>query len=121
MINFHNFDNPSLANYLFSTSTVCGYDKQGNPWYEEELIEIRLQGLIVQEFIAKSVFFENALLGYIQECPDRTWLSHSAYNEPIRDIEVFGFINEFYAVVYLHQMIKTVYPDAIGEHPRLFS
>lgn len=114
-----NFDLESLKNYQFIIGMPCGYDQQGNAWEELGLTKMRKKGLIVKEYSQKNVFFENTLLGYIQECLDGTWLAHSAYNEPITDIEIFGFINEFYAVRYLHQFIKQVYPNEIGDFPLL--
>ncbi len=34
-------------------------------------------------------------------------------------MEVFGFPNEFYAIRFLHQVVKTQYPDEVGEIPQL--
>ncbi len=34
-------------------------------------------------------------------------------------VEIFSFINEFYAIRFLHQVVKTQYPDEVGEMPQL--
>ncbi len=119
MEKYYTFILTSLRNYTFTIGMSCGYDQQGNAWEELELTEMRKKGLIVKEYFQKHVFFQNTLLGYIRECLDDTWLAHSPYNEPTRDIEIFGFLNEFYAVRYLHQVVKTLYPDEIGDFPCL--
>lgn len=119
MEKYYTFTPASLRNYRFTIGMPCGYDQQGNTWEELELAEMRKKGLIVKEYFQKVVFFENTLLGYIQECLDGTWLAHSSYNEGTRDIEIFGFLNEFYAVRYLHQVVKKLYPNEIGDFPCL--
>ncbi|NJR19364.1 MAG: hypothetical protein HC785_29260 [Calothrix sp. CSU_2_0] len=98
----------------------CGYDHQGNDWKEPELTSMRKRGLIVKEYPYKTILFENILLGYVHECLDDTWSAHSPYNAlSVGDMEISGFINEFYAVRYLHQVIKANYPEEIGDLPCL--
>ncbi len=116
----YNFTLKSLINYTFTVSMSCGYDQQGRSWKEPELTSMRKKGLIVKEYPYKTVFFENILLGCIKECLDGTWSAHSPYNAlSVGDIEISGFIDEFYAVRYLHQVIKANYPDEIGDFPCL--
>ncbi|MBH8563515.1 hypothetical protein I8748_15190 [Nostoc sp. CENA67] len=120
-VDHHNFGLVSLKDYTFTLGKElsCGYDEQGRKWEEPELTEIRKKALIVKECPRKDVFFENIVLGYIQKCLDDTWLAHSPYTSPNMDMDICGFIDEFYAVRYLHQVIKSVYPDEIRDVPRL--
>lgn len=122
-IEHYSFASSSLEGYTFTLSEVMsyGYDQQENIWQGDELIEKCKKGLIIKEFSQKVVFFERILLGCIQECPDSTWLAHSPYTTPILDFNILGFLNEFYAIRYLHQIIKANYPAQIGDIPQLGS
>lgn len=113
-----NFTPEPLENYTFTLTQEleCGYDREGVIRQEPELAEMRKKGLIITASPRESVFFENILLGYLQECLDGTWLAHSPYNAfDLGDTAVFGFINKFYAVRYLHLVVKVQYPDEIGD------
>lgn len=123
---YHDFNSNLLQAYFFDLSKdneiACGYDRQGLAWRGQELAEMRMKGLIVKECPCKHVFLKNlkSLLGYIQECFDGTWLAHSVYYPPNMDgMEVTGFINEFYAVRYLHQVAFAKYPQELGDPPCL--
>jgi hypothetical protein len=108
----------SLENYTFTFTQGldCEYDREGLVVQEPEVAEMRKKGLIITADSRQSVFFENILLGYLQECLDGTWLAHSPYNAfDLGDTAVFGFINKFYGVRYLHQVVKAQYPDEIGD------
>jgi hypothetical protein len=112
-----NFVFESLDDYTFPLSkSSYGYDREGFIWKDSELIEKQEKGLICTANPRQDVFFENILLGYIQECLDGTWLGHSPYNAfNLGDVAIFGFVNKFYAVRYLHQITKILYPDEIGD------
>jgi hypothetical protein len=90
----------SLKNYLYSIGDSCGYDDRGNTWCGSDLEEMRKKGLITLEFPMKHILFGYGVLGYIRECPDGTWLAHHCSTE----VEILGFVDEFYAVLYLHQL-----------------
>ncbi|MEG4312217.1 hypothetical protein QUB36_28675 [Microcoleus sp. AT8-B1] len=116
--NVINFTPEPLENYTFTLTQEldCGYDREGVIRQEPELAEMRKKGLIITAIPRERVFFENILLGYLQECLDGTWLAHSPYNAfDLGDTAVFGFINKFYAVRYLHLVVKVQYPDEIGD------
>lgn len=121
----HDFNSNLLQAYFFISTDDeigCGYDRQGIAWRGKELAERRMKGLIVKECPCKHVFLKNlgSLLGYIQECFDGTWLAHSVYYPPNMDgMAVAGFINEFYAVRYLHQIAFATYPQEVGYPPCL--
>ncbi|WP_377479963.1 MAG: hypothetical protein P2A85_11505 [Microcoleus anatoxicus] len=113
-----NYTPDSLENYTFTLSQKldCGYDRQGLVWQGLEVEEMRKKGLIITADSRQGVFFENMLLGYLQECLDGTWLAQSCYNAfDLGDTAVFGFVNKFYAVRYLHQVVKAKYPNEIGD------
>ncbi|MEG4169609.1 MULTISPECIES: hypothetical protein [unclassified Microcoleus] len=108
----------SLEDYTFTLTQEldCEYDREGLVVPEPEVAEMRRKGLIITADSRQCVFFENILLGYLQECLDGTWLAHSPYNPfGLGDTAVFGFINKFYGVRYLHQVVKVQYPDEIGD------
>ena len=113
-----NYTPDSLENYTFTLTQKldCGYDREGLVVQEPEAEEMRKKGLIITADSRQGVFFENMLLGYLQECLDGTWLAHSCYNAfDLGDTAVFGFINKFYGVRYLHQVVKAKYPNEIGD------
>jgi len=113
-----NFTTEPLEDYTFTLTQElsCGYDREGVMRQGSELTEMCKKGLIITSSPRESVFFENILLGYIQECLDGTWLAHSCYNAfDLGDTAVFGFVNKFYAVRYLHQVVKSQYQDEIGD------
>lgn len=113
-----NYTPDSLEDYTFTLAQEldCEYDREGFVVQEPEVAEMRKKGLIITADSRQCVFFENILLGYLQECLDGTWLAHSPYNAfDLGDTAVFGFINKFYAVRYLHQIVKVQYPDEIGD------
>ncbi|MEZ2277232.1 MAG: hypothetical protein ACBR12_09985 [Microcoleus sp.] len=108
----------SLEDYTFTFTQEldCEYDREGLVVQEPEVAEMRKKGLIITADSRQCVFFENILLGYLQQCLDGTWLAHSPYNAfDLGDTAVFGFINKFYAVRYLHLVVKVQYPDEIGD------
>jgi hypothetical protein len=100
MDTYFKFNSQSLKNYLYSIGAFYGYDKQGKTFYASDLEQMRQKGLITQEFPIKNILSWNGILGYIRECPDSTWLAHHCSTE----IEIFGFANELYAVLYLYQL-----------------
>lgn len=113
-----NFTPDSLEDYTFTLTQEldCEYDREGLVVQKPEVAEMRKKGLIITADSRQSVFFENILLGYLQECLDGTWLAHSPYNAfGLGDTAVFGFINKFYGVRYLHQVVKVQYPNEIGD------
>ncbi len=113
-----NFTPNSLEDYTFTLTQGldCEYDREGLVVQEPEVAEMRKKGLIITANSRQCVFFENILLGYLQECLDGTWLANSPYNAfGLGDTAVFGFINKFYGVRYLHQVVKAQYPDEIGD------
>jgi hypothetical protein len=116
----YKFPSSDLQRYTFTLSdiTAYGYDQQRVIWQGSELEELRNQGLIVKECPRMNVFFEDILLGSVQECLNGTWLAHSPYTTPDLDLNVLGFANEFYAIRFLHQIIKTKYPDEIDDIPQ---
>jgi len=108
----------SLEDYTFTLTQEldCEYDREGLVVQGPDVAEMRKKGLIITADSRQSVFFENILLGYLQQCLDGTWLAHSPYNAfDLGDTAVFGFINKFYAVRYLHLAVKVQYPDEIGD------
>lgn len=121
-VEYHTFSRKYLENYTFTLheELSCGYDREGCAYEESEFTKMQTKGLIVKECSYKSVYFERILLGYIQECFDGTWLAHSPYEFLIKESrEVFGFLDEFYAVRFLHQVIKAQYFEEIGDAPDL--
>lgn len=110
-----------LKDYTFTLNEewYCGYDQQGYPWQEPELSEKRIQGLIIKECNAETVFFKRSLIGYIQETFDGSWLACSPYLPVGGDgVEISGFMNKFYAVRYLHHIALAQYPDSIEKFPK---
>lgn len=83
------------------------------PWKDEKYI---------QELPEKAVFEEqlNALIGYVQECYGGVWLAYSCYYPKSMDqIKTVGFVSEFYAIRYLHQIAEVAFPDIIDNIPTL--
>jgi hypothetical protein len=116
MDTYFKFSLHSLRNYLYSIGDSYGYDDRGNTWYGSDLEEMRRKGLIILEFPMKHILFGYGILGYIRECPDGTWLAHHCSTE----IEILGFVDEFYAVLYLHQLDNFQdSDDEIGGIPKL--
>lgn len=125
------FQNELLQNYYFLLSQSndldgirCGYDAQGYEWRGKKLAHLRRNGKISQEFEPKTVLLDKrnqALLGYIRESLDSTWLAHSCYYPAQMDgVEIYGFKSEFYAVRYLHEVMANFFPNIEYEPlPRL--
>lgn len=114
--NYQSFSSACLEKYKF---TICeeksyGYDQDGNTWQGLELKERCLQATIKREFPWKNVFFDNALIGCIQEITDGTWLALSPFYPPeMLGMQVYGFSDEFYAIRYLHQIVLAYYEECI--------
>lgn len=115
----HNFSFKFLDRYKFTLSeiNVYVYDSQGKIWREPEIFEKIEKRDIVRIMPQKWVSFSKSrgILGYIQECPDGTWLAHSSYyiNEKslLDGTEIFGFSDEFFAIRYLHQIMGAAFLD----------
>ncbi|MBE9115243.1 hypothetical protein IQ249_04945 [Lusitaniella coriacea LEGE 07157] len=111
-----------LKNYKYDLieECYCGYDNQGNIFWEgSNLSEIKNKGLIVKECPSKYAYFEHPTLngiplGQVQGNFDSTWFAHSIVHVENKYMgEVAGFIDEFYAVRFLHQIAITQakYPE----------
>ena len=116
---YHKFQIPGLEKYSFSIDRDLsyGYDRKGVIWQEPELTEMQKKGAIVKEYPYKVILGKGGFLGCIQECLDGSWLASTVYFEPI--IETLGFINQFYAVRFLHQTINVKYPQTVDDVPFL--
>ena len=118
----YSFTDEPFVNYRFDVREELsyGYDKQGHLWRGKEFTKLWQQGLIIKECLYQDVFLDNALIGYMQQEKDGTWLAHSLfYPKEMSDMGVSGFVNEFYAALYLHQIALSQYPESVEEIPCL--
>ena len=119
----YSFSLESLKKYTFTKSDekIFGYDNNGKIIKKSDIEEAIINKKISKIFPRQYVYFADITLGYIQECPDGTWLAHSSYHidSPLDGVEVFGFVNEFYAVRYLHSVLEAVFTEDVEVPPKL--
>jgi hypothetical protein len=123
---FLKFQDTRLSSYNFSlshpedTERYFGVDNQLNIWRGSKLADLNREGKISKTLPEKDIIIREtgALLGYVRECPDSTFLAHSCYFSGAFDwVEVNGFREEFYAIIYLHEILIKTFPRDIYPAP----
>lgn len=82
------------------------------PWEQEKNFQRQEEAILEEQL--------NAVIGYIQECYEGTWLASSCYYpKRMSKIKPVGFISKSYAIRYLYQISEVVFPDLITNIPNL--
>ncbi|NJK64643.1 MAG: hypothetical protein HC921_19845 [Synechococcaceae cyanobacterium SM2_3_1] len=113
---YHTFKDTKLADYRFTMelddeSGILGFDSIGNSYIGDDFIQMKKKELIVLERPIMHIYFvEGTLLGRISKNIDQTYIAGPLYFAG-EYFSVSGFIDEFFAVRFLVQSLRTKYSD----------